>query len=246
MPLHAAGACRLRKRVQTVKMLKRHLSVANVLSLTAIFIALAGSAYAATKLGPGQVKEVNIANQAVSNPKIKTQAVTSGKIKNGNINSVDLGKESVINSKIKKYAVTNIKLGNEAVWNRNLAKKAVTSAKLGAESVTNGKLGNEAVTAAKISSTTWHQILKNTTYVTETSGPQSDTNHTTIALCPAGKEVLGGGVRVTGANSKVVPTESAPEFNASGARIGWSASARELEAESGSWTLLAYAVCAEL
>ncbi len=189
---------------------------------------------------------MNIANQAVSNPKIKTQAVTSGKIKNLGINSADLGTESVINSKLKKYAVTNPKLATEAVWNRNLAKKAVTEGKLAAEAVGTGKLRNEAVTSAKLSSTTWHQILKNTTYVTETSGPQSDSNHTTIALCPLGKEVLGGGVRVTGANSKVVPTESAPEFNASGARIGWSASARELEAESGTWTLLAYAVCAEL
>jgi hypothetical protein len=82
--------------------------------------------------------------------------------------------------------------------------------------------------------------------VTATSGPQSDHEHTVIALCPSGKEAIGGGVRVTGANTKVVPTESAPEFNTSGARIGWSASVREIEAESESWTLLAYAVCAEL
>jgi hypothetical protein len=227
-------------------MLKRHLTVANVLSLTAIFIALAGSAYAATKLGPGQVKEVNIASQAVSNPKIKTQAVTSGKIKNGNINSVDLGKESVINSKLKKYAVTNAKLANESVWNRNLAKKAVTEAKLAAEAVTNGKLKGEAVSAAKISSSTWGQLLKNVTYVTETSGPQSSSEHRVIAKCPTGKEVLGGGVRVTGANTDVVPVESAPEFDLSGARIGWSATARDLETTGGSWTVLAYAICAEL
>ena len=44
----------------------------------------------------------------------------------------------------------------------------------------------------------------------------------------------------------LVPTESAPEFDVSGARIGWSASARESEAEPADWTLLTYAVCAEL
>lgn len=225
---------------------KRHLSVANVLSCLALFVALGGSAYAATKLSAGQVKTVNIANQAVSNPKIKTQAVTSGKIKNLGINAADLAGGSVINSKIANKAVTSAKLGNEAVGSTQLAKKSVTETKLGAEAVTTGKIYNESVTSAKISSTTWKQLLKNVTYVTETSGPQSETNRTIIAKCPTGKEAIGGGVRVTGANSKVVPTESAPEFDATGARIGWSASAREIEAEPANWTILAYAVCAEL
>jgi hypothetical protein len=229
-----------------VSMLKRHLSAANVLSLIALFVALSGVAVAAGKLGPGAVKSVNIANQAVTNPKIKTQAVTSGKIKNSGIKAVDLGPGSVTNSKLAKKAVTNSKLGTESVWNGNLAKKAVTENKLGAESVSTGKLGNESVTSAKISSSTWHQLLKNTTYVTVTSGPQENTAKTIVALCPSGKEAIGGGFRVTGVNDDVMANESAPEFNSSGARIGWSASARDLETKSGSWTLLAYAVCAEL
>ena len=216
--------------------LKRHLSVANVLSCMALFIALGGTAYAAVKLKPNQVKAVNIAKQAVTNAKIKTQAVTSGKIKNGGVVNADLGAGAVTGSKIAKEAVTN----------GALAKKAVTEAKLGPESVGTGKIDNEAITSGKISSAVWKQLLKNVTYVTETTGPQSETNRTLLAKCPTGKEAIGGGVRVTGANTKVVPTESAPEFNATGARIGWSASAREIEPEAGSWTLLTYAVCAEL
>jgi hypothetical protein len=66
--------------VDRVNRLKRHLTVANVLSCVALFVALgSGAAFAATKLAPNQVKTTNIANQAVTNPKIKTQAVTSGK-----------------------------------------------------------------------------------------------------------------------------------------------------------------------
>lgn len=229
-----------------MKILKRHLSVANVLSLTALFVALAGTAYAAGKLGPGQVKAVNIASQAVTNSKIKTQAVTSGKIKNLGISAADLSSGSVINSKLAKKAVTNAKLGNESVGASKLAKKAVDTATLAAESVTNGKIGPEAISQAKISSTVWRQLLKNTTYVTATSGPVEAGDKTIIAFCPAGKEVVGGGVRVTGVNGDVVPTESAPEFNAAGARVGWSASARDLGPLPGSWTVLAYAVCAEL
>ena len=199
-----------------MKSFKRHLTVANVLSCIALFVALSATAVAATKLSTGQVKAVNIANEAVTAPKIKKLAVTNSK----------LGKESVTSGKIKK--------------------QSVTATQLGPESVTGGKLGNESVSSGKLSASLYHQLLKNTTYITATSGPQSDTERTIIAFCPSGKEVLGGGVRITGANSKVVPTESAPEFNVSGARIGWSAAGRELEAEPGNWTIQAYAVCAEL
>lgn len=215
--------------------LKRHLTVANVLSCMALFIALGGTAYAAVKLKPNQVKAVNIAKQAVTNAKIKTQAVTSGKIKNGGVVNADLGAGAVSGSKIAK----------EAVASGALAKKAVTEAKLAPESVGTGKIDNEAVSSAKISTAVWKQLVKNITYVTETSGPQSEATKTVIAKCPSGKEVIGGGVRITG-SSKVIPTESAPEFDGAGARTGWSASAKELEAEPGTWTILAYAVCAEL
>lgn len=229
-----------------MKTLKRHLTVANVLSITALFIALGGSAFAAMKLQPGQVKSVNLANRAVTNSKIKTQAVTSGKIKNNGIVTADLANGSVRGGKVANGGIGAGKLGKESVLNSNIAKKAVTESKLGAEAVTTGKLANEAVTSAKISIGTWRQLLKNVTYVTVTSGPQENVAKTMVALCPSGKEAIGGGFRVTGVNDDVIANESAPEFNVAGARIGWSASARDLETKSGSWTLLAYAVCAEL
>jgi hypothetical protein len=218
-----------------VTKLKRHLSVANVLSCIALFVALGGAAYAAAKIPPNAVKARNIARQAVTSAKIKREAVTSGKIKNGTINALDIGAGQVTSEKIATGAVTGKKIAKKAVSPRTIAEEAVST----------GKLGNEAVTSGKISSSVWKQLLKNVTYVTETSGPQSEATKTVVAKCPSGKEVLGGGVRITG-SSKVVPTESAPEFDAAGARVGWSASAKELEDEPGTWTILAYAVCAEL
>ena len=44
-----------------MKAFKRHLTVANVLSCIALFVALSATAVAATKLSTGQVKAVNIA-----------------------------------------------------------------------------------------------------------------------------------------------------------------------------------------
>lgn len=230
-----------------MKTLKRHLSVANVLSCIALFVALGGTAFAAVKLKPNQVKAVNIARQAVTNAKIKTQAVTSGKIKNGGVNAVDLGAGQVINSKLATGAVTNTKIAKEGVWNSNLAKKAVTESKLAAEAVTTGKLANEAVTSAKISASVWSQIVKNVQYVTETSVNDSETEKSVTASCPAGKEAIAGGARINSpASVEVAINGSYPVVASNNARTGWIASARETTAEAGNWQIVAYAVCAEL
>jgi hypothetical protein len=228
-------------------MLRRHLSVANVLSCIALFVALAGSAYAAVKIGPNAVKTKNIANQAVTNAKIKTQAVTSGKIKNGGVVNADLGAGAVTNSKIANGAVGASKLGKESVGASALAKKAVTESKLGAESVGTGKIDNEAITSGKISSTVWKQLLKNVTYVTETSVNDSAESKSVIATCPTGKEAIGGGVRINSpATVNVLPLVSAPVVSATNARVGWEGGGREYAAEAGNWQVVAYAICAEL
>ncbi len=217
--------------------LKRHLTAANVLSCMALFIALGGTAYAAVKLKPNQVKAVNIAKQAVTNAKIKTQAVTSGKIKNGGVVNADLGAGAVTGSKIAKEAVTS----------GALAKKAVTEAKLGPESVGTGKIDNEAITSAKISTAVWKQLVKNVTYVTETSANNSEDEKNVTALCPAGKEAIAGGARVNSPSSvKVALNGDYPAVASNNARTGWIASGRETPEEAGNWQIVAYAICAEL
>jgi hypothetical protein len=230
-----------------VNKVKRHLSVANVLSFTALFVALAGSAYAATKLGPGQVKAVNIASQAVTNSKIKTQAVTSGKIKNSGINAADLAPGSVINSKLAKKAVTNAKLGNESVGASKLAKKAVGTNALAPESVTGGKLGPESVSAAKMSASLYLQLIKNVTYVNGESATNNAIAKFAEAVCPAGKQAIGGGARVNGELQDVAVTGSNPTSVGS-VRTGWSAFGRDVDptTTTGNWSVTAFAVCAEL
>jgi hypothetical protein len=234
--------------VDRVNRLKRHLSVANVLSCIALFVALgSGAAFAATKmakLGNGQVKAVNIANQAVTNPKIKTQAVTSGKIKNLGVFSADLGAGSVINSKIAKKAVTESKLGTESVVNSKIAKKAVTESKIGAEAVTTGKLGKEAVSYEKLSTGVWSQLVKNVSYFNSASVTNGEPNKTASAECPAGKSAISGGARLEGELANVATTGSYP-LGAS--RNGWTAVGHETgSGPFNDWSITAFVVCAEL
>src|SRR4051794_9197650 len=66
-------------------------SPALVISMLALFVALGGSAYAATKIGTKNIK-----NNAITASKIKKNAVTTAKIKNGavtgaKVNAATLG-----------------------------------------------------------------------------------------------------------------------------------------------------------
>ena len=219
-----------------MKTLKRHLTVANVLSITAVFIALSATAVAATKLGAGQVKSVNIARQAVTNAKIKTQAVTSGKIKDGGVNGRDIGAGQVTSEKIGTGAVTGKKIGKKAVSPRTIAEEAVTS----------GKLGNESVVASKLSKSLYEQLVRNVAYGDASSVSDSEPNKTATANCPSGKEAIGGGVRLEGELANVSVIGSYPVSNGT-TRTGWAALAHETGGDiPGNWSVTAFVVCAEL
>lgn len=215
----------------------------------ALFVALSGVAYAAkATLTKNQVKAKNVAKEAITSPKLKNGGVTAAKLANGSVISVKLANGAVINAKIANGAVTAGKLADGAVTTKKIAKDAVTANKVGPEAVATGKLGNEAVTSAKISSSVWSQLLKNVTYVTETSVNDSETTKAVTATCPTNKQAIGGGVRINGGNTDgvVVPSESAPVVSATNSRVGWIAGGRETVGETAPWQVVAYAVCAEL
>ena len=76
--------------------------------------------------------------------------------------------------------------------------------------------------------------------VTLASALDSSTPKSAIAACPAGKTVIAGGARVTGAAATDVSvTESYPS-----SATQWTALAREVNAIGTTWALTTYAVCA--
>jgi hypothetical protein len=182
----------------------------------------------------------------VTSPKLKSLAVTNSK----------LGKESVTSGKIKKLAVTNPKLGKESVTNGKIKKLAVTNAKLGSEAVTEGKIkkeavgrtkiGFEAIDSSKISASLYAQLVRNVTYTNSASVTNNEPNKTATAECPPGKQAIAGGIRLEGELKEVATTASYPFFNGT-ARTGWTAIAHESGAGPfGDWSIVAFAVCAEL
>ncbi|HEY5816256.1 MAG TPA: hypothetical protein VIS95_07940 [Solirubrobacterales bacterium] len=206
-----------------MKQLRKHLNVANVISCIALFVALSGAAYAAkATLGNKAVKTRNLANGSVSTLKLRSGAVTTLKLRNG--------------------AVTGVKIAPGAVGSTQIANGAVRSSALGGGVVTEGKIKNGAVSQAKLSTSFNAQLLKNMQYVVKigvsNSEPKSET-----AQCPSGKEVIGGGARLLGANTQLALTESSPVVNGGGK---WSAAAVEINPEAGDWSIEVIAVCAEI
>lgn len=229
-----------------MKTLKRRLSFADVVSCIALFVALGGTAFAAVRLGPGEVKTVNIARQAVTSAKIKREAVTSGKIRNGSVNALDIGAGQVTEEKIDSGAVTGKKIGKKAVSPRTIAKAAVTEEKLADEAVSVDKLAKESIVASKLSAALYSQLVRNVSYDSATSVEDSEDVKSVSVECPDGKEAIGGGARLDGELKNVALTGSTP-FAKGDARTGWSAFAHETgEGNTDKWSVTAFVICAEL
>jgi hypothetical protein len=76
--------------------------------------------------------------------------------------------------------------------------------------------------------------------VTGPSATDSSSPKAVVVNCPAGKKVIGGGSRVTGAGaSEVSVTEAYPS-----SATQWSTRAIEVNATGTSWAMTAYAFCA--
>jgi hypothetical protein len=67
------------------KRLAAHLTFANVLAMTALFLVLGGTSYAAVKLGKGSVKGKNIAKNAITSPKVKDGSLLMKDFKAGQL-----------------------------------------------------------------------------------------------------------------------------------------------------------------
>jgi len=230
-----------------VNQLKKHLSVANVLSCTALFVALSGAAYATSHVTKNSVKTRHLGKGAVTTQKLRNGAVTAPKLRNGAVIAAKLRNGSVVNRTLADASVRAVNLGGGVVTTPKLKNGAVTNPKLGTNAVTTGKVEDGAVTAAKLSSGFLAQLVKNVSYASKASDSDTSGPKTATAECPAGKQVIGGGGRVDGPDAfEVALKESAPVFNAEGKPTGWRAAADAINEEASNWAVEAHAICAEL
>jgi hypothetical protein len=100
-----------------VKQIRKRLTYANVMSSIAVFLILGGAtAFAATKIGSGQLK----ANSVLTG-KIKKEAVTSSKIKNNSITTSKIADRAVTGAKIDASTLGTVPNTTNAINAQNAA-----------------------------------------------------------------------------------------------------------------------------
>lgn len=218
-----------------MKRLEKHLTVANLLSCIALFVALGGAAYAAGTLTKKSVKTQHLANGAVTTPKLRSGSVTTAKLRSG----------AVTGAKIAPATIGSSQLANGSVRAGQLGGQVVTEPKIKDGAVSESKLASGAVTSGKLASNFLAQLVRNVSYVTATS-PGGGNLQTVTAECPAGKQVVGGGAKVKPGFSETAGLiESYPFLGEYGRRTGWTATVTREGSDGGVISVEAYAICAE-
>ena len=92
---------------------RRHVTVSNVLSLVAVFVALGGGAYAAG-LAKNSVKSKQIKDGAVQGKDIKDGAVNGGKVSDGSLSGPDFSDDSLTGADIAESTLQGMQVPTTA------------------------------------------------------------------------------------------------------------------------------------
>lgn len=251
--------------------LPKHLNPSTAIASIALFAALGGVAYAAVpknSVGTPQLRNfaVNTAklkNGAVTTPKLRNGAVAASKLRNGavlsekladgavdssklgqgSVRSAALGGGVVTNPKIQNGAVNEAKLANGAVGTAKLGGNAVSAEKLAANAVSTGKVQDGAISAAKLNAGLLSQLVKDVSYVNQSTAVGDASPQTATASCPAGKQVIGGGFRIVYGDATSVEIIDSYASVEGEKHTGWTVAAATAEAGK-SFAIQAQAICA--
>jgi len=152
-------------------------SPAMIVALIALFVAIGGVGYAASKIDTEDIK-----SQAVTKPKIAKKAVTTGKLDRGAVETGKIGGEAVRSGKIRDGAVKADDLQDQGVTTGKIADQAVTMDKIADGSVNSQKLSGDFLQGP-------------VNVVEEVSAPTAAATDTRVveANCPAGQRLIAGG-----------------------------------------------------
>lgn len=215
----------------TTKTRKFRPSPAMAISVVALFLALAGTAFAAPKflvrsaqIVDGTVRTVDLRDNAVNSPKIADAAVTADDLGTDSVGSDEIAKDAVKSDEIADNAVTSSEVAPDSLTAGDLASNSVTSPEIADQTINSNDIGPNAVNADELS-----VVIQRTNSKSLAAG----TNGSVSAPCQAGEQVLSGG----GAPSAygVEMTSNAPTGN------GWFYAASNKT--GATQTITVYALC---
>jgi len=198
-------------------------SPALVISCMALFLALAGSAFA-VGVGKNTVRSAQIVDGTIRTVDLRDNAVAAGKIAPDAVDSTEIAENAVESSDVAPEALTAADLGAASVTSSEVADQSLTANDLGPDSVGSSEIQTGAIRSSELG--TIIQVSNSTTI-------KGGDNASVGVTCPAGTTVISGG-----ASSGFYQVHLASSYRAGN---GWHMDARS--GAAGDTTITAYAYC---
>jgi len=196
-------------------------SPALVISCVALFLTLAGTAFA---VGKNTVRSPQIVDGAIRTVDLRDNAVAAGKIAPDAVDSTEIAENGVESSDVAPDSLTAADLGAASVTSSEVADQSLTASDLGPDSVGSSELQAGAVRSSELG-----PIIQ----VSNSTPIKGGDNASASVACPAGTTVISGG-----ASSGFYQVHLASSYRSGN---GWRIDARS--GAAGDTTITAYAYC---
>jgi hypothetical protein len=215
-------------------------SPALAISCVALFLALAGSAFAAKtasvssrQIVNGTVRTVDLRDSAVSSPKIADATVTVADLGTDSVGTDEIAKDAVKSDEIAENAVASPEVAPDSLTAGDLAANSVGGSEVADQSLTQDDLGPNSVGSSELQAGAVRASeLGPIIQVSDSTPIAAGANGGVSVNCPAGTTVISGGAQP--ANFGVEMTSSLRNGN------GWLYQAKNNTANPSTLTVFAY------
>lgn len=206
-------------------------SPALAISCVALFLTLAGTAFAVPQLAvrsaqivDGTVRTIDLRDNAVKAAKIAPDSVAGEEIAENAVGSPEVATDSLTAGDLGAASVTSSEVADQSLTGNDLGPDSVGSSEIAADSVGSSELQNSAVRATNMG-----PIVQ----VSNSTEIKGGANASVSVACPAGTTVISGGAR-----SGFYQVHLSGSYRSGN---GWLADARS--SAVGDTTITAYAYC---
>lgn len=215
-------------------------SPALVISCLALFMALAGSAFAAKtasvssrQIVDGTVRTIDLRDNAVKSSKVADATITADDLGTDSVGTDEIAKDAVKSDEIAENAVASPEVAPDSLTAGDLAANSVGSSEVADQSLTQDDLGPNSVGSSEIQTGAIRSSeLGTIIQVSNSTGIAANSNGGVTATCPAGTTVISGGAQP--ANFGVEMTSSLRSGN------GWLYQAKNNNGAASTLTAFAY------
>jgi len=159
-------------------------SPALVISCLALFMALAGSAFAAGVVGKNSVRSAQIVDGTVRTVDLHDGAVNSAKVGDNSLTAADLAPNAAGPEEIAENAVSSSKVAPDSLTSSDLGPNSVTSSEIADNSVSGADIAPDSVRATQLGTITQRNI---------TATIQAGKTGSVSANCEPGEQIISGG-----------------------------------------------------